>query len=88
MTAGGRGYDCCCGVAPKRRQGDCGEGCLVLSQLLEPVRDRNRDGDLEIERRRVRTAELTSIVWACVGEGSARVPPLLFEKDMVAEYGM
>jgi hypothetical protein len=68
---------------PKRRQGDWGDGCLELSQPLEPVRARKRDGDREMERRSVRTAELTSIVWACVGEGRARVPPLLLEKDIV-----
>jgi hypothetical protein len=41
------------------------------------------DGDRDNERRRDLTAELTSTWWTCVGDGSVRVPPPLFEYDMM-----
>ena len=55
------------------------------SELFEFERERNFvDGDLDMERRKVRTADDTSIWCAWVGDGSARVPPSLpWEKDMV-----
>lgn len=79
------GSGCCCGVALKRRQGDWGEACREseVCELYEWERDRSLEGDLERERRKLRTADVTSIWWACVGDGRAKVPPLLLEKDML-----
>jgi hypothetical protein len=42
----------------------------------------NLDGDRDSERRRDLTAEVTSTLWTCVGDGSVRVPPLPFVYDM------
>jgi hypothetical protein len=57
----GNGNCCCWGVAPNRRHGDPGEFCCEFSEVCELVRARNLDGDRERERRRLRTAEETSI---------------------------
>ncbi len=88
-AAGGADCGCeakkrwCCGVSTKRRLGVFGDaGTDVSEEPCELVRDRNLDGDRESERRRVRTADVTSIWCACVGDGSARVPPE-FENDIV-----
>lgn len=76
-----------CGVRPKRRHGDWGDGCcdVLPSELFELERDRNFvEGDLDMDRRKVLTAEVTSIWCAWVGDGKARVPPSLpWVKDMV-----
>jgi hypothetical protein len=57
----------------------------VLSELLEFERERNLvEGDRDIDRRKLRTAEDTSIWCAWVGDGNANIPPSLpWENDMV-----
>ena len=47
------------GTAVRNRpQGDCGEAGVEPSEL---VRDRNFEGDREMERLKLRTADVTSI---------------------------
>lgn len=48
------------------------------------MRDKNLDGERDKDLLRVRTAEVTSMWWAWVGEGKAKVPPEEFENDIVA----
>jgi len=80
----------CC-EAMRRREGDAGVGdcceaeeAAERSEPCEALRERlNLDGEREIERRKVRTAAVTSMWLWCVGLGSVRVPPPLFPKDIV-----
>ncbi len=70
-TGGGAGgADCgcaeasrcwCFGVSTKRLEGVLGEAGSEWSEFCELVRERNLEGDRDKERRRVRTAEVTSI---------------------------
>jgi hypothetical protein len=50
-----------CGVERKRRQGDWGEPGCEMSEPCELVRDTSLDGERDMERLRLRTAELTSM---------------------------
>ena len=66
--AGGADWGCaeasrcwCFGVSTKRLEGVLGEAGSEWSELCELVRERNLEGDRDRERRRVRTAEVTSI---------------------------
>lgn len=46
------------------------------------ARSESFDGDRESDRLKLRTAEGTSSLWPCVGEGRVKVPPGLLGKDM------
>jgi hypothetical protein len=65
--------------------GDNGEGDRgdLGDELGDFVTRRNFDGERERERRRDLTAELISTWCTWVGEGKVRVPPPLFEYDMI-----
>ena len=58
----------------------------ALSELSEAARmSWNLDGERDSDRLRERTAALTSTWCTPVGDGSVRVPPLEFEKDISLE---
>lgn len=69
------------GCEAVRFGGDNGDGDRgdLGDELGDFLTRLNLDGDLESERLRDLTAEVTSTWWTCVGEGKVRVPPPLLE---------
>jgi hypothetical protein len=61
----------------------CGVGGRVCREGDASAERRNFEGDLDNDRRRERTVAVTSTLWAWVGDGRVRVPPLALLNDMV-----
>lgn len=66
-----------CGDNGEGERGDLGDedGDFLVTR-------RNFDGERERERRSDLTADVTSTLWTCVGEGKCSVPPPPLEYDM------